>query len=369
METIYLKDFKVDHSFYGEIDLGATIKSFNLDEIRKRYIASQSNKSGRSGSVERRPAGLGGIAQLKLAGGKLVESEILTKVKEPRGIDFKAPFAAVSSENTIYLLDEIGNAQEIKNPWFSYIHTVNFNDEGTEVLVSSSGFDCLFTYKIKELSKAEFEWFAWENGFNTGKNPSDGSSFLLTRDEAFSSDGLPVKLIKDPISQVLPTAMRAAFINSSEWDGGDHFLITMFHRGEVRKIDRKNPTKSEIVFTGLVKPHGGKRIEENTYMATNTGGGAVWLRKGETLKQFVFDGIPGKHDGLEKLEWIQNSVYLPSKEVFIAIDSNRTSLVVFNPDKKLIDLIAYPDHWALQDINLGRFSAAQKERLLSISSE
>ena len=49
---IDLSQFQRDHSFYGELNLLLTVKSFDLQAIRKRYLASKKNK--RAGSVERR---------------------------------------------------------------------------------------------------------------------------------------------------------------------------------------------------------------------------------------------------------------------------------------------------------------------------
>ena len=49
---IDLSQFQKDHTFYGELNFLLTVKSFDLQAIRKRYLASK--KNNRSGSVERR---------------------------------------------------------------------------------------------------------------------------------------------------------------------------------------------------------------------------------------------------------------------------------------------------------------------------
>ena len=41
---IDISTFKRDHGFYGEIELLLTIKSFDLQAIRARYVASKNNK-------------------------------------------------------------------------------------------------------------------------------------------------------------------------------------------------------------------------------------------------------------------------------------------------------------------------------------
>ncbi len=71
MTKIDISNFEEDHSFYDELDLLITIKSFNLQAIRKRYLESRKNKSGKAGSVERREVSTGGIARVKINGSKV----------------------------------------------------------------------------------------------------------------------------------------------------------------------------------------------------------------------------------------------------------------------------------------------------------
>ncbi|MGB0979815.1 MAG: hypothetical protein ACPGVV_10490, partial [Croceimicrobium sp.] len=58
----HLKDWNRSSSFYPELELLISIKSFDLKAIRARYLAARSNLSGRGGSVERRAVSLGGIS-------------------------------------------------------------------------------------------------------------------------------------------------------------------------------------------------------------------------------------------------------------------------------------------------------------------
>jgi len=51
----------------------------------------------------------------------------------------------------------------------------------------------------------------------------------------------------------------------------------------------------------------------------------------------------------------------------VTIDSNRTSFVVFHPEKQLYDIIPYNDNWAVQDMVEGKLSAIQIEQLQSLS--
>ena len=64
MKRIDVSNYQRDSSFYGLIDLLLTVKSFDLQAIRKRYLESKKNK--RSGSTQRRKQALGGVVSLRL---------------------------------------------------------------------------------------------------------------------------------------------------------------------------------------------------------------------------------------------------------------------------------------------------------------
>ena len=104
LERIDISKFKKDSKFYGEINLTLTIKDFDLRSIQERYIKSQKNVSGRSGSIERRSVSIGGLASLKIENSNITHQNILAKLPEPRGIDKKKDIFAFSSNNVVYVL-------------------------------------------------------------------------------------------------------------------------------------------------------------------------------------------------------------------------------------------------------------------------
>lgn len=363
-QPIDIYQFKKDNQFYGKIDLLLTIKSFELGKIRQRYIESRKkSNSGRSGSVKRREIAMGGIAKVSVESGELSNVKVLSKLKEPRGLASKMNKFAISSENRVYILDKNGKSDQISNPWFSYIHTVDFSPAGERLLISSSGFDVLMEYELG-VNKKCWEWFAWENGFNKGMDPEDGKEFILSR-KPIQDQGIPLKVIADPENQSLPTAMRAAFINSALYDERDEsqIIATFFHEGAVFGIHKKNG-KATRLLENLKNPHGGRRTKE-FLMATSTAGGEVVLRKEGIDYRYDFSSIPGKEKGMEGLEWLQNSIY--HKGNIITIDSNRTSFVIFNPELKKYDVIPYNNDWAVQDIIEGELTSGQEEGLEHIS--
>ena len=349
-ETLYLKDFEHRPGFHPEIELLITVKSFNLQAIRKRYIESRKRaKSGnhRTGSVARRQPSEGGVARVRLQNGQ-IESEVLGKLIEPRGIAVRENRFAIAAENRILLSD----LQAIRYPWFSYLHTVAFHPTNPDrMVVSSSGFDAFFEFEWGS-DQPCLEWFAWEHGFDTGSDP-DGNPIILTRSAEraaqASAEGKACMLIPDPPVEAVPTAQRAAFINSVDYNhDGSGFLATFFHEGAVFEIGANKQAVRKI--EGLKNPHGGKANSADL-MATSTGTGEIVIQKIDRQIRYHFDGLEGKPPELDDLEWIQNSALASAdSSLIIAIDSNRTSFVLFDTEQECYDRIPYNPDWAVQDL-------------------
>ncbi len=350
---IDIAQFDEDAKYFGRINLILTVKSFDLKAIRKRYLASRGNKSGRAGSVERRQAAIGGIVSLVIEGNKIVEEEILCRLPEPRGIDSRAGCLAIAAENKIFVLDG-HQIEQIENSWFSYIHTVNFSRGGHHLLISSSGLDCIFDWSLNS-KQIRAEWFAWEHGFDQSIDAS-GQILRLTRSanqaSAWQKEGIACRFIDQPEKQVLPTAQRAAFINSVVYDDRDpaYWLATFFHEGKVYRI---NPVAgiATPVLEGLSNPHGG-RAWQRALMATSTTAGMVIIKSSERELMYDFTHLPGKANALTNMEWIQNTIV--SGNTFISIDSNRAAFHLFDPVAEKRISVAFNPDWAVQDLVAGK---------------
>lgn len=358
-----LNTFSRDSTFYGEINLLLTVKSFDLQAIRKRYIASRANKSGKAGSVERREPTEGGIVSLKLENGTIKDDSILCKVFEPRGIDLNQNNFAFAAENRIYIVSEKGESTDFTNPWFSYIHTVQFHPGNlNQILVSSSGYDLIqeYDYTSNELL---FEWFAWENGFDKGFDPELQKEIVLTRNRSFAEqlaqNNTPYYLVENPEEDYLPTAKRAAFINSVTYhpDIPDRLLATFFHEGKVIQINKSDNSIKSLI-QGLKNPHGGHVYGKNV-LATSTASGEIVIANEIQQSRISFKNLPGKPSELENLEWIQNTLSVDNH--LVAIDSNRSSFTIINLKERLYDQIPYNNNWAIQDLVLGILSDKQRD--------
>lgn len=369
MQTIDISQFHKDDSFYPHLDLVITVKSFDLQAIRRRYIASRKNKSGKAGSVERRKVSTGGVVSLSLEKGNLINPEVLLRTKEPRGIDVQDNKLAVATEDIVYVHD--GKSDYVlTHPWFSYIHTVRFSPhDPNRILVVSSGLDMLLEvdFKTKEI---EFEWLAWENNWDTAHDPKSNEEIKLTRSpemaKKYEEEGINFKLINNPRGQVLPTAMRAAFINSVAYDPNDEDILyaTFFHEGAVFKLDQKTGL-TEKVLGDLQNPHGGFPLATSIFATSTSSGEVVIKGNNGTIQRIDFSQLPGKAEGLGKLEWLQNSIAIDENR-FLTIDSNRNQFIVFDIVAEKYDAIPYDDDWAIQDIVVHSLTRKEKNWLSSI---
>lgn len=346
-ETIDLSTFEENSDYFGSSTLLLTVKSFDLQAIRKRYLKSKTRS--KSGSVERREPALGGLVLVGIANGKIQEQTVLATYTEARGIDVRGDFLAVSSENKIYIFKSGENRPKIiSHPWLSYVHTVKFNKDCSKILVASSGVDTLLEFDVNS-GECLWEWLAWEHGLNRGENPETGESHILTRNpkEAITlkEQGEKVILIQNPNEEKLPTALRAAFMNSAEYESDEIILSTFFHFGEVRRID-KTTSNMEILIDGLSKPHGGMNYDDG-YLVTDTAGGRVVLSQRNKKIVINFTDLPGKTEAVKDLEWLQTSHW--KQNIIVTIDSNRTSLTFYDLDKEKQMHVPYNPDWAVQD--------------------
>ncbi|MCK5683281.1 hypothetical protein KAJ27_04140, partial [bacterium] len=295
---------------------------------------------------------LGGLVYVHINQGKIKQLEILAEYPEARGLDYKNNKILISSENTVYEIDL--NKKKIKNfdnPWFSYIHTVKYNGLADRFLVASSGVDTIIECDADN-GKEINQWNAWEKGMDEGENPKTGEKHYLTRDPKrarfLEEKGKKVFLIQNPQKEQLPTAMRAAFINSAEYDESGRILLTFFHEGYVKRFSfNKTETETETVFKEMQKPHGARQCG-SSYIVTDTAGGKVLMLSKETLLNYDFNQLSGKSSEMADMEWLQTSHCLGN--VIVTVDSNRHSLVFISPKNKKRLLVPFNDNWAVQDL-------------------
>ncbi len=342
-----LIDFDEDADHFPPVEMLLTVKSFDLQSIRERYL--ESRKRNKAGSVARRSPAMGGLVHFRINKGQISKTEILSELIEPRGIDIHSSKLALSSENEIYIFEsKLDNPMVLKNQWLSYIHSIRFNENASKLLVASSGVDSLIEFNLKTQSVC-WEWLAWEHELNEGENPETGKKHYLTRSEIEASKieefGKKALLITDPKKQKLPTALRAAFINSAEYSKNGNILATLFHHGYVIEIS-KQTGKWCILLDGLSKPHGGISYKNGCFV-TDTGNGKVIFKSKNEIQQYYFGDLAGKPEHLKDLEWLQFSKILD--RVIVTIDSNRNSILFIDNVNNKKMTVKYNPNWAIQE--------------------
>jgi len=350
-----LIDFDEDVDHFPEIEMLLTVKSFDLEAIRKRYLESKNRN--KAGSIARRSPAIGGLVYFNIKKGQVVKTEIISELIEPRGIDIHSSKLALSSEREIYIFEKSQDKPLVlRNKWLSYIHSIRFNENASKLLVSSSGVDSLIEFDLKT-GAVFWEWLAWENELNEGENPETGEKHYLTRSEIeaekIEKSGKKSMLLIDPEKQKLPTALRAAFINSAEYRQNGNLLATLFHHGHVIEIS-KQTGKWHVLLDGLSKPHGGVSYKDGCFV-TDTGNGRVIIKQKNEFHEYYFGDLPGKPDNLKTLEWLQFSKILDN--IFVTIDSNRNSVLFIDYDNKKKMTIKFNPNWAIQEFTfLNEFS-------------
>jgi len=350
MKKVFLSGFDLNQSFYGEIRILCTVKSFDLKAIRNRYLKSRFRKDGKVGSVERRQPSKGGVVEFVMRNSKVESCNVWAEINEPRGIASSKSRLAIASDQEVYICQG-EKVNVIKNDWFSYIHALDFSPHSEDhLLIASSGLDCVFEYNLSK-NKIINEWYAWDSYKNRSYDSESSSPIYLTRhvEEAKrrTDDGQKVLLISDPKNEYLPTAKRAAFINTVSYNQSDpsRFFATLFHEGKVLDIPFSGLDR-EVIFENLNTPHGGFDYND-AKIATSTSDGEVYLRRGNQTTVFSFKDLPGKNELMQDKEWLQNSRLI--NNCIITIDSNRNSFVIFDPENQFYDKIEFNDNWAIQD--------------------
>ncbi|NHZ84672.1 MAG: hypothetical protein GWP19_02190 [Planctomycetia bacterium] len=347
VKTIDVAGLFSDESLNSRIELLVAVKSFDLQAIQKRYI--ESLKRSKTGSVSRRKPALGGLVHIIIENGKIVLEEPIAKLREPRGISIKKDKIAISSENRIFIFgQEEHSTIIIDHPWLSYIHTVRFDNSGSHLLVSSSGLDMILEFNLLD-NICLWEWLAWEHGINIGYDPSTNAEFHLTRSmekaEEYHRSGIDYYLIDEPKKQHLPTALRAAFINSAEYALDGDILATLFHSGSAIKISKSDGSWNEII-NNLSKPHGCMTMGDE-FLITDTGGGNVIVFDNNRRCNYSFNNVEGKSNSMHYLEWLQFSSYY--QLMLIAEDSNRKQFTIIDRNKSVKLDVKHNPNWAVQE--------------------
>ncbi len=216
------------------------------------------------------------------------------------------------------------NKKEIKriaNPSFNCLHSLEKTPNG--YLVSSTGADLII--EVDHLGDTIFEWWAIENGFD--KLP-DGNI------RSFS------KRINHN-EYVYPTLSQACHINSAVTYNGKYILSTLFHQGQLIKINRFTGAY-EMLLSGLNCPHGVKPYGTG-WIVSNTKQNELIILDKDFKPSKIIQG---------RYNWVQDNCPLLNGNILIA-DANNNRIVEINPkDMSVVKEYYFSENWRIYQISL-----------------
>lgn len=326
--TYNLAEFtEIDSLLQGQVWV-FVVKSCDQMERRQRMLNALDK--GKVMGLEPRSVAQG-LVFTTCFNGKESENAITQKFLEPRHIK-KAPNGDVwlTTIDKLYKLDEnMKIAQTIEHDLFSFLHTLDFNADGTRVLVCATGYDSIIEIDLRT-GQETYRWMAWEYGFNPDQ---DGIWLTLDKDTAmrYASENLPHKLVtpsKDPQGIMMKHCTshpNVAVYNPYKDDGS--FLVSIAWSGTIYMVNRETG-KAQPVSRFNAMPHGLAPFEGG-WMVTDTTSGR-WVafdRNWNCVREVVCSALPGKVTGSGDKEWLQ--IVLPyEKDKLLLLDANRGIIAV-----------------------------------------
>ncbi len=276
----------------------------------------------------------------------------------------------------------------ITHPKFFYLHTVEFSKDNPDVvLIASYGADRILEFNLKT-EQVLWEWNPWKlepyskNAFGIqiiekGEPlPSGEGVYVLTREEAAAriqrrqaplEGELPVYVVdfereEHPLGlEPWELTVRPNWATYSDTPG--KILATSYFTGQAVEID-KEKEETRVLVDGLENPHGVVPVQDG-YLVSDTGNGRVLSlnKQFQLMKVYDFSSLPLR-PGLETrtLNWVQHT-YPLGESLLATVDSQRSTVVVWDPKTRRYSLYPYPTEWTVQEVR-----ALTSQRLLALAS-
>lgn len=349
-KTIDVSCFKEEPLLGNSIPLAIQLKGLNrLNRIGRRNIEE---RKGVTGSLSTRPVAKGIFMVIRdLRDHNFLtteDSEYNRTFSDPRGVAIQGNDVYIGSVDRINYLNALtGNISTIRHPWFAFIHSLELNNNGAQLLVTSPGFDRIIEIDTNT-GKPTWEWSAWAHGYSH----TVGSHKTIVSGSKNAMGVNNVLIINDPSDYPgglgLPPGDRTAFPNSAITLDKNHILATLFHDGLI-KINKKTG-ESTTILNGLSHPHGIRRYKSG-FVVTDTGNGVcIVLDKNlHPIQYLSFVNLPDKAPEAGAAEWLQQVVPI-NDQLLCAIDSNRGSIFIVDPETHLIRRVPYNINWVMQEV-------------------
>lgn len=352
-----------------------------LVEHRQAFIRAQ-NKS-RFGSLLlplRAQTWSGGFAAAMTLSPMMDPDRGLWRVNgaEVRGVAVRDEITVIAFVNGlgIYSTGSGRWLQTIEDPQFKNLHSVMFSPgDPQRVLISNAGLDSILELDLSA-QRVTWSWHAWSHGY--GINPfgvhllADLADFpgksedrLLTHAEVKErmreeKRGIPtgerwfVHVACDNVAHPLGLEkwMKGAEPNWAGYDGqSDKILATLFVANVAVQIDRKTGVAREVCG-GLSRPHGMVPFRDGYLISDTRKGRVLLLDAGFQVRQiYDFSTMPcssamADGDG----EWLQFSTPIGDGTLLATVDSRRSVIFVWNPDRLVYTAYPFPEHWSVHGV-------------------
>lgn len=305
--------------------------STNSRELESFWKKNNSSTGPRVGSNKIKPESLGGTLEIV----DLKSNNILLRK------DFAQPLALYKensghilcalSSNKIYKLNKkLENVLSITSPLFNSIHSIDKDSQG--LLITSSGIDSIVRV------------------FNDASSKVVWSALDLERYSKFP-DGVKrtIDYNLDHSGASYPTLQQTTHINSAAIINETYVLSTLFHQGELIKINIKTK-EVEVLLKNLRSPHGAHIYTKNKKKL---------IICSDTLHNRVLVDVPidttiSKSFRVleDNFNWVQDAKYYPEEDMIIVLDSNNHRICFYSyndftflnqydyyPGKRIFDII------------------------------
>ncbi|KAA3647835.1 MAG: hypothetical protein DWQ07_02290 [Chloroflexi bacterium] len=356
-----ISTFEYDESLASDRNVFVAIKGFGQLAIVKKIIERKGAKAYGLTSVtdvSQRRYSSGLIAYTNLERNVFDDAtlDFSMECTEPYEIDVLDNRLAVTSGPRFRIHDvESKEEQEFTNNWMSYLHTIEFSDDGRRILTAATGLDTILEVDL-ESGKILWEWNAWDNGIQfvtmTGtyitRDPKEAEELKKAHPDA------EVQLIDDPLKlprEGLPTHHSPMNLNGAHYGKNGQVIATGYHRSEVFVIERDGSFKKRDLE--LSHPHSFRPLEDG-YMIASTGHGQFLLLDEEFGPETLvdFSTLPADEDKKAGFgEWLQTVSPLDADNgLFSAVDALRDGVHIIDIQNKKRRFISNPPEWTIQAV-------------------
>lgn len=295
--------------------------------------------------------------------------------EEVRGIATQGDITVIAFVNRLGLFNTTNGdlIRTINHPLFKNLHSVEFSPiQPNVVLVSNTGLDSILELDLTS-DTIIWEWDAWAHGYNKnpygiyliakGAQPPDNTKVLTiaqAKQRMHQETPLPnhknwgVVIDRDQVKHPLGLEkwQKSAEPNYAGYSlTTDKIVASFFVANEVVEIDKITGNVT-VICNELSRPHG-MIAYNNGYLACDTRKGTVlyFSQRHELLTCFDFSTLPVTGQACtEDAEWLQFTSPIGDGTIIATIDSRRSKVFVWDPEKKIYSAYQYKPEWSVHSV-------------------